>query len=339
MLDQTRRGPGAVTSSAGRANPDQDPGGPRPRVLVASELRPLLPPDPLPGFEVVWISTEDPTPKGDYAAIIPILSRSIGEEELTGLPNLTVLAQCAVGYDNIDLQAAAKRGIPVTNTPDVLTESTADLTWALILAVARRMKEGQEMLAQDAWTGWSPTQLLGLELNGRALGIVGAGRIGQAVGRRAVGFGMDVLYVDAHPRHEFEEAVGARRSDLSELLSESDVVTLHVPSTPETRGLFDARRFSLMKTGSLFINTARGDLVDEGALLDALTSGRLGGAGLDVFSREPQVPRELVEHPKVVALPHIGSATTQTRRAMAALAVKNAIEVLEGREPLTPVRF
>ena len=308
------------------------------RVLIASELKPLLPEDPLPGFEVVWIETTDPTPKGDFVAIIPILSRPMGDAELEGLPDLQVLAQCAVGYDNIDLQAAARRGVPVTNTPDVLTESTADLTWALLLAVARRMKEGQEMLAQDRWTGWSPTQLLGLELNGRALGIVGAGRIGQAVGRRGLGFGMNVLYADNDPRPEFEREVGASRLDLASLLGRSDVVSVHVPSTDHTRGMFDETRFSEMKPGALFINTARGDLVDERALLSALDDGHLGGAGLDVFSREPDVPRELVIHPKVVALPHIGSATTQTRRAMASLAVENAREVLAGRAPITPVR-
>ncbi len=308
------------------------------RVLIAAELKPLLPEDPLPGFELVWIETTDPTPKGDFVAIIPILSRPMGDAELKGLPDLQVLAQCAVGYDNIDLQAAARRGVPVTNTPDVLTESTADLTWALLLAVARRMKEGQEMLAQDRWTGWSPTQLLGLELNGRALGIVGAGRIGQAVGRRGLGFGMNVLYADQDPRPEFEREVGASRLDLASLLGRSDVVSVHVPSTDQTRGMFDETRFSEMKPGALFINTARGDLVDERALLSALDGGHLGGAGLDVFSREPDVPRELVIHPKVVAVPHIGSATTQTRRAMASLAVENAREVLSGRAPITPVR-
>jgi len=300
MTDSSRTGP---------ADSQANLRGSRPRVLIAAELEPLLPEDPLPGYEAVWISTPDPTPRGDFVAAILLLSRSMGEEELEGLPKLQVLAQCAVGYDNIDLGAAARRGIPVTNTPDVLTESTADLAWALILAVARRMKEGQEMLAQGTWSGWSPTQL-----------------------------GMRVSYSDAEGRPDFERAVGAERSDLPTLLAESDVVTLHLPSTAETRGIFDAHRFSLMKPGSLFINTARGDLVDEGALLESLDEGRLGGAGLDVFSREPQVPRELVEHPRVVALPHIGSATTQTRRAMAELAVKNALEVLAGREPLTPVK-
>jgi len=313
------------------------PGGSRPRVLVAAELKPLLPDDPLPDHEVVWIATEDPTPRGDFVAIVPLLSRPIGEKELNGLPRLRVVAQCAVGYDNIDLEAAARREVPVTNTPDVLTESTADLAWALILAVARRMKEGQEMLAHDAWTGWSPTQLLGLELNESVLGIVGAGRIGRAVGRRGVGFGMTILYTDEYAQPDFETEIGAARRELPDLLGESDVVSVHVPSNAETRGMFDARRFSWMKPGGLFVNTARGDLVDEAALVEALDQGRLGGAGLDVFSREPQVPRELVAHPKVVALPHIGSATTHTRRAMAGLALENAREVLAGRDPVTPV--
>lgn len=312
--------------------------GSTPRVLVAAELETLLPPDPLPGYDVVWLPAGDPTPEGDYVGLVPLLSRPVGERELAGLPKLRVVAQCAVGYDNIDLAAAARRGIPVTNTPDVLTESTADLAWALILAVARRVKEGQELLARSEWTGWSPTQLLGLELNGATLGIVGAGRIGQAVGRRAVGFGMRILYADAEARPDFEASIGAVRRSLDELLAESHVVTVHVPSTPETRGMFDARRFAGMKPGALLINTARGDLVDEQALLAALSDGVLGGAGLDVFGREPEVPADLVHHPAVMALPHIGSATTQTRRAMAELAVRNAREVLAGRDPITPVR-
>jgi phosphoglycerate dehydrogenase-like enzyme len=176
-----------------------------------------------------------------------------------------------------------------------------------------------------------------MELNGSVLGIIGAGRIGQAVGRRGVGFGMRLLYTDSEPRPAFERATEAGRVGLSHLLAESDVVTVHLPSTPDTRGLFGAEVFSLMKPGALFINTARGDLVDEGALLTALDQGVVGGAGLDVFSHEPEVPPELVFHPRVVALPHIGSATTKTRRAMAELAVRNALTVLAGREPLNPV--
>ncbi len=317
----------------------ESPGGGNhlPRVLIAAELRHLLPADPFPGCEVVWIEGREPTPEGDFVALLSLLQRRLGEKELAGLPNLKVLAQCAVGYDNIDLEAAVRRGIPVTNTPGVLTESTADLAWALILAVARRLKEGQEMISSGTWTGWGPTQLLGLELNGATLGIVGAGRIGQAVGRRAMGFGMRILYADAEPQPEFEGATGAGRLDLPHLLAASDVVTVHVPSTPETRGLFDRERFALMKPGALFINTARGDVVDEGALLAALEEGTLGGAGLDVFSREPEVPPDLAAHPKIVCLPHLGSATTHTRRSMAELALKNALAVLGGRPPLTPV--
>jgi glyoxylate reductase len=300
-------------------------------------LKELLPPDPLPGYQPVWISAHEPTPSGDFVAIVPLLSRPIGEREMAGLPHLQVVAQCAVGCDNIDLRAAARRGTPVTNTPGVLTESTADLAWALILAVARRLKEGQAMLAQNQWEGWHPQQLLGLELAGSTLGVIGAGRIGHAVARRGVGFGMRVLYSDREPRPEMEEDTGARPADLPVLLRQSEVVSVHVPSTPETRGLFDAERFALMKPGALFINTARGDLVDEAALLGALDEGSLGGAGLDVFQREPDVPPELISHPKVVCLPHIGSATTLTRQRMAALAVENALAVLGGREPLNAV--
>jgi len=323
-------GVGGVSSAHGES---------RGRVLIAAELKSLLPEDPIPACEIVWLEAHEPTPSGDFVAMVPLLRRRLGEEELAGLPNLKILAQCAVGYDNIDLTAAARRGIPVTNTPGVLTESTADLAWALILAVARRLKEGHEMIARGSWMGWEPTQLLGLELHGATLGIVGAGRIGQAVGRRAVGFGMKILYTDREPRPDLERTTGATRSDLRTLVASSDVVTVHVPSSPSTRGLFNKELFGLMKPGALFINTARGDLVDEPALLAALNEGRVGGAGLDVFSREPEVPRELAEHPKVFALPHIGSATTHTRREMATLAIRNARAVLEGKDPITPVEL
>ncbi len=306
-------------------------------VLIASELKQLLPADPVPGHRVEWLAADEPTPSGSYAAILPLLSRRIGPAELDGLPDLRIVANCAVGYDNIDLEAAAERGVAVTNTPDVLTDATADLTWALILATARRLKEGQALLAENRWEGWHPQQLLGLELRDSTLGVVGAGRIGQAVARRAVGFGMRVLYADAAPRPEFEYATGAERAELSDLLAQSDVVTVHVPSSPQTRGMFGQAEFARMRPGALFVNTARGDLVDETALLDALDSGHLGGAGLDVFSAEPSVPERLVRHPRVMALPHVGSATTRTREAMAGLAARNVQAVLAGLAPITPV--
>ncbi|MFQ6045202.1 MAG: 2-hydroxyacid dehydrogenase [Gemmatimonadales bacterium] len=308
------------------------------RVLIAEELRGLLGDAPVPGCDVEWIPADRPTPSGDYRAVVPLLSRRFGAGEFRALPGLEIVANCAVGYDNIDLAAARDAGVIVTNTPDVLTNATADLTWALILAVARRLREGQELIGAGAWTGWHPEQLLGLELDGSTLGIVGAGRIGQAVGRRALGFGVQLLYAEVTgSRPRFEAETGARRVELDELLAESDIVTVHVPSTPVTRGMFGAARFAQMKRGALFINTARGDVVDEWALAAALESGQLGGAGLDVFADEPNVPTALVTDSKVVTLPHIGSATTRTRRAMAELAVRNVRQVLEGGVPVSPV--
>jgi glyoxylate reductase len=306
-------------------------------VLIAAELVDLLPRNPVPGYTVNWLPSATATPAGSHVAIIPLLSRRIGEAELKALPDLRIVANCAVGYDNIDLEAAAQHGVVVTNTPDVLTEATADLAWTLILAVARRLKEGQDLLAEGRWEGWHPTQLLGLELSGAVLGVVGAGRIGQAVARRAVGFGMRIIYADPAPRPELEQETGAEQVALAELLDRSDVVSLHVPSSSQTRRMFGRKEFSRMRAGALFINTARGELVDEEALLDALERGHLGGAGLDVFAQEPRVPDGLVAHPRVVALPHLGSATTRTRQAMAELAVRNVRAVLEGEPPITPV--
>jgi glyoxylate reductase len=252
------------------------------------------------------------------------------------LPRLRVVANCAVGLDNVDLEACAERGVVVTNTPDVLTQATADLTWALLLAVTRRLKEGQRLIEERRWMGWDPRQLLGLELNGAALGIVGAGRIGRAVGRRAPAFGLRVCYTNPTPRRDLELATGALRLPLDDLLARSDIVSLHVPSTAQTRNLIGARELDLMRPGSYLINTARGDLLDEEAVVAALEGGRLGGVGLDVFRREPHVPDALIRHPRAVVLPHLGSATQRTRRAMAALAVSNAGAVLAGGKPLTP---
>lgn len=307
------------------------------RVLIAEELQALLEANPVPGHDVEWIPATQATPSGDFAAAVPILSRRFGEAEFARLPDLRIVANCAVGYDNIDIPAAARHGVIVTNTPDVLTDATADLAWFLVLAVARRTKEGEALIRDGAWTGWHPQQLLGLELHGATLGIVGAGRIGQAVGRRAKAFGMRVLYHDRNPRPEFEASTGAVPSALDDLLAQSDVVSLHVPSTEETRGMVDGGWCGRMRRGAFLINTARGDLVDEPALEAALDTGQVGGAGLDVFAREPAVPPGLATHPRVVALPHLGSATVATRTAMAGLAVKNVRAVLEGRAPITPV--
>ena len=308
------------------------------KILIAAELRDLLDDDPVPGSEVEWLPADAPTPKGDeYVALVPLLSRWIGGGELKGLPNLKIVANCAVGVDNVDVVAAEMRSVTVTNTPDVLTESTADLTWALILATTRRLKEGMDLVAGGEWKGWHPTQLLGMELGGATLGIVGAGRIGQAVGRRAVPFGMRVVYASRARKPAFESATGAARRDMAQLLGESHIVSLHVPSTPATKGLMDRDRFREMRAGSYLINTARGDIVREPALIEALDEGHLAGAGLDVFADEPGVPEDLVRHPRVVTLPHLGSATVETRKAMAQLAVRNVRAVLAGEGAVSSV--
>ena len=306
-------------------------------VLIAAELRELVGDDPLPDHTVRWLAATEPTPKGPFAAIVPLLSRWIGGTEFKNMPGLKIVANCATGVDNIDLVAAEMRGVTVTNTPDVLTESTADLTWALILAVSRRLKEGMQLVTSGQWAGWHPTLLLGEELSGRTIGIVGAGRIGQAVGRRARAFGMRIVYNARSRKDDFERETGAARADLGALLASSDIVSIHVAATPDTRGLFSRERFQQMKSRAILVNTARGEVVREPALLEALEQGRLAGAGLDVFPEEPRVHEALVTHPRVVTLPHLGSATWETRRAMAGLAVRNVAAVLKGEAPVTPV--
>jgi glyoxylate reductase len=307
------------------------------RVLIAAELKNLLEPAQLTDLDITWIATEDPTPKGDWVAIVPLLSRWVGGTEFKNLPQLRIVANVAVGYNNVDLVAAEMRGVLVTNTPGVLTDATADLTWALILATARRLVEGIDLVRTGRWTGWHPEQLLGLELRGKTLGLLGAGRIGQAVGRRAPAFGLRLLYAARTPKPELERDTGATRVDIKRLLAESDIVSLHAPSTPETKGIINADTLARMKRGAILINTARGDLVREEALAIALEEGHLGAAGLDVYTDEPSIHPRLLAAPRTVLLPHIGSATADTRRQMAAIAVANVQAVLSGKPPLTPV--
>ena len=306
-------------------------------VLVAAELQPFLAPDQLAGLDVTWLPAGAPTPTGDFVALVPLLSRWVGGTELKHLPKLKIVANCAVGHDNVDVVAAEMRGVTVTNTPDVLTDATADLAWALILACARRVVEGTELVKGGTWTGWHPELLLGIELRGRTLGLLGAGRIGQAVGRRAVPFGMRILYTARQPRPDFEHDTGAVRVERSRLFTESDVLSLHVPSLPETKGVINAETLARMKPTAILINTARGDLIREEALALALEEGRLGAAGLDVYLEEPRIHPRLRAAPRTVLLPHIGSATRETRRQMAAIAVANLQAVLKGDPPLTPV--
>lgn len=306
-------------------------------MFVAAELRELLDPAHLEGLDVTWVRSDEPTPEGEFVAAVPLLSRWMGGTEFKRLPKLRIVANCAVGYNNVDLVAAEMRRIVVTNTPDVLTAATADLTWALILACARRLLAGVDLVKTGNWTGWHPQMLLGLELEGATLGIVGAGRIGQAVGKRALGFGMRIRYASRTPKPDFERVTGASRLELRPLLRQSDVVTLHVPKTPETQGMINAGALAEMKPGAILINTSRGDLVKEEAVAIALEEGRLGAAGLDVFTEEPDIHPRLRAAPRTVLLPHIGSATLPTRRKMAETAVANVQAVLAGAPPLTPV--
>jgi glyoxylate reductase len=267
-------------------------------------------------------------------AIVCLLTDRIDAAVLSsGAPRLKVVATVAVGYDNIDLATAAAHGIAVCNTPGVLDETTADLAFLLILAAARRAWEAESDLRAGRWPGWDVDQYLGRDVHGAVLGIVGFGRIGQAVARRAAGFGMEVLH---HTRRD--TGLSGWRGDLDQLLAESDIVTLHVPLTDDTRHLIDARRLRLMKRDAVLVNTARGPVVDEEALAVALEQGEIFAAGLDVYEREPEVHPRLLAAPRTALLPHIGSASIATRTRMAQVAAENARVVLAGERPQNLVR-
>jgi glyoxylate reductase len=271
-------------------------------------------------------------------ALIPLLSVRVDAGVLEGADRLKVIANYAVGFDNIDLAAATARKIWVTNTPGVLTEATADLTWSALLALVRRVVEGDALVRAGQFNGWGPTLLLGTDLSGKTLGIAGLGKIGRAVARRAAGFGMRVIYNDSACSGPIDlglltaECVG-----LEELLREADVVSVHTPLTPQTRHLLDRRRLALMKPTAYLVNTARGPVVEEQALVELLQERRLAGAALDVYEHEPALTPGLAELDNVVLLPHLGSATRETRLTMARLAAENAHAVLQGRRPPNPV--
>lgn len=268
------------------------------------------------------------------AAVVTMLSERVDAELLEAAgPALRIVANFAVGFDNIDLAACKQRGVRVTNTPGVLTDATADLAWTLILSAARRVVEGDRLMRSGAWTGWAPLQLLGLQLRGATLGLVGAGRIGTAVGLRSIGFGMNVVYADERPSAELEQRVGARRVDLNQVIATADVLSLHVPLTPQTRHLIGAAQLAAMKPTAILINTARGPIVDEAALVAALRDQRIAAAGFDVYEHEPRLTPGLAELPNVVLLPHLGSAATATRQKMSEMVAENVIAVLAGREP------
>lgn len=270
-------------------------------------------------------------------AVITTLVDRVDEALLAHTTRLKILANYAVGYNNIDLAAATGRGIVVTNTPEVLTDATADLTWALLLAVARRVAEGDHWTRTGAWPGWAPTQMLGADVSGKTLGIVGMGRIGRAVAERATGFRMPVLYT-SHRSCASPPGVTWQHRSLDELLAQADFVSLHLPLTVETRHLIGPRELGIMKPSAFLVNTSRGAVIDEAELVNALTGGTIAGAGLDVYEREPALQAGLASLPNVVLLPHLGSATLETRIRMGRICLENIAAVLNGKAAPNQVR-
>jgi lactate dehydrogenase-like 2-hydroxyacid dehydrogenase len=266
-------------------------------------------------------------------ALVSMITDAVSRDVIEAGRELKVIANAAVGYNNIDVAAARQRGIVVTNTPGVLTDATADLTWALILGVTRRIGEGERLIRRGGWKGWTFDFMLGTELRGKQLGIVGYGGIGRAVAARGRAFGMRIAYTSRTPKHDPE----AEAMPLDRLLATSDVVSLHCPLTPETRHLIDQAALARMKRTAYLINTSRGPVVDEKGLAWALRTRLIAGAGLDVFEEEPRVDPELLTLENVMLVPHLGSGTIETRTAMADLAVRNVAAVLGGQSPLTPV--
>jgi glyoxylate reductase len=313
------------------------------KVLVTREI-----PDAglsvLEGFDVTVLSESPPVREelleavSGAAGILATVTEKIDAELMDAAgDNLKVVANMAVGYDNVDLEAANERGVVVTNTPEVLNETTADTAFMLMLAAARRLGEAERLLRSGGWDAWGPKQLTGPDVWGKTLGIVGFGRIGQALARRAKGFDMDLAYHDQYRNEDAERELGARYVELEELLRTSDFVSIHTPLTPETTHLIGAEELTNMKSEAVLVNTSRGPVVDEAALAGALAERRIFAAGLDVYEEEPEVHPKLLELENVVLAPHIGSASIETRDKMAALAAENLAAVLRSEQPKTPV--
>ena len=332
-----------MASNVGEPNVNRGAAG-RPRVFVVRTL-----PSPIEAalrerYDVELNATDETYPTDrlidaarHFDAIVPTVVDDVPADVFAAQPLRTrIIANYGVGFDRIDLSAARANGVVVTNTPGVLTEDTADLAMMLILAAARRASEGERQLRAGQWLGWRPTHMLGTRVNGATLGIVGFGRIGAAVARRAHrGFGMRVLFVNPSPPDPVAvaDARAEQSASLDELLGACDVVSLHAPAREGTRGMIDARRLELMRPGAILVNTARGDLVDESALADALERGTLGAAGLDVFEREPAVSPRLLALNNVILLPHLGSATTASRVAMGKRVLANLEAFFQGLPP------
>jgi len=269
----------------------------------------------------------------DADGLLCLLSEKIDPELFTHAPGLRVVSNCAVGYDNIDVAYATKIGVVVTNTPGVLTDATADLSWALLLAAARRLIEGDQIMRNHQFTGWAPLYLLGQDIKGKTLGILGAGRIGTALAERSVGWQMPILYFDRRPNPYLEKTLAARKVEFTELIQKSDFISIHLPLSTETHHLINETTFKQMKKSAIIVNTSRGAIIDEKALVKALENQQIAGAGLDVFENEPNMAAGLEKLPQAVVVPHIGSATIHTRGEMARIAAENLLKVLEGNPP------
>ncbi|SFD94287.1 glyoxylate reductase [Lentibacillus persicus] len=294
----------------------------------------------------MWEKENEPVPRDvllreitSVDGVFCLLSEKVDREFLDAASNLKIVANMAVGYDNIDVEEAHNRGVTVTNTPDVLTETTADLTFGLMMATARRMVEASDYIRDGNWKYWSPYLLAGSDIHHKTIGIVGMGRIGEAVARRAKGFGMSILYHTRTRKEEAEQELGAVHRGFTELLHEADFVVSLVPLNNETAKMFNEEAFKHMKSSAIFVNASRGGVVDEDALVEALTVNEIQGAGLDVFANEPISPEHpLVGLDNVVCLPHIGSASADTRTKMIELCLDNLRAVLSGKDAITPVR-
>jgi lactate dehydrogenase-like 2-hydroxyacid dehydrogenase len=293
-------------------------------------------------FDVTCRDTTDPMTLAECRAalaeqdvILPTLGDAFGADAFDGPIRARGLANFGVGYNHIDAEAAKDAGLVVTNTPGAVTDATADIAMTLILMTARRAGEGERLVRAGAWEGWHPTQMLGMHVTGRTVGILGMGRIGQAIARRChAGFGMEVVFHNRSPK----AVEGARQLDsLEAVCAAADIVVIAVPATPETHHLVDAAALAAMRPHAILVNIARGDVVDEAALIDALREGRIAGAGLDVYEREPHVPEALRGLEQVTLLPHLGTATLEVREAMGRMALENAIAIAEGRPPPNPV--
>jgi glyoxylate reductase len=286
-----------------------------------------------------WVHSERPPREEvlrrvkDKDGLVCLLTEKINDDLLRIAPKLRIASNVAVGYDNIDVDACTRRGVVCTNTPGVLDETTADFAWTLLMAVARRLGEGEALARSGNWKGWNLDQLCGADVWGKTLGVVGFGRIGRALARRASGFQMRVLYTDAvRAPEDVEQSLHAEFCDMNKLLAESDFISLHVPLLPETRGLFDAPKFFRMKPAAFLINTSRGPVVDEAALVAALEAKKIAGAALDVFENEPFIHPGL-KRPNVVLTPHLASASIETRSKMAVMAANNVIALFKGQRP------